>query len=292
MALGVRELLASRERLGITEVAGPVHGRGPVGRPLLWERGGRRRAVPDRAVLICPPEAADSGAVGFRDAGEGLCGLSPSCIALAASAIPAPFKAYAQRTGTPVFASRFDPWLLHSRLTGLVREVGRRRVQVHGTLISLAGLGVLLTGESGIGKTAAALCAMHSRNRWVADDAVVLQARAQRLYGRGHRRTGDWIAVRGRGLVRAEALLGSGRLLRETPVDLVVRLVRRDAVPEVEMAPEWCTFAGVRVPLHRVTADGAPADAAGRLMELAAADIRRSTAARPPAGGRAWRRGV
>jgi hypothetical protein len=249
--------------------------------------------MPARAVLILPPEKEGCRDGGSRDAGEGLCGPAPSCIALTARSIPAPFKAYAERTGTPVFASRFDPWLLHSRLTGLIREVGRRRVQIHGTLVTLAGRGVLLTGESGIGKTAAALCAMHSRNRWVADDAVVLQARGNRLYGRGHRRTRDWIAVRGRGLVRAEALLGSGRLLRETPVDLVVRLVRLvrrlDAGHGAEMTPGWCTFAGVMVPFRQVTADGAPGDAAGRLMELAAAADSAGEPGRPvlPAGGSA-----
>jgi len=182
--------------------------------------------------------------------------------------MPAFFQDYSERTGTPGFASEFDEWLLQSRLTGLLREIGQRRVMVHGSLILLAGRGVLLTGESGIGKTAAALAAMHSDNRWVADDAVVLQARGNFLYGRGHIRTRDWVAVRGRGILRSAELLGADRLLvGEARVDLVVRLIRSQSSEESAAAHSCRSYAGISIPCRELVADAAPLQMADRLMD-------------------------
>ena len=98
---------------------------------------------------------------------------------------------------------------------------------------------------------------MEQGNRWVADDAVVLQGRGDVVYGRGHRRTAGWIAVRDRGVLRAADLLGTGRILQEIRVDALVRFVRgpepeRDAAQESE---SFQRMVGVSLPCRDLAAD-------------------------------------
>lgn len=267
-SLTVKELLADRDRLGITEIAGRADSSRPVRRIIRYphESAGGNGAAP--AVLIYP-SAGDGRGLCRRWDGRPFPAAFPkvSCIALTGRVIPASFQDYSERTGTPGFASDLDEWLLQSRLTGLLREMVRRQVMVHGSLILLAGRGVLLTGESGIGKTSAALAAMHSDNRWVADDAVVLQARGNLLYGRGHIRTRDWIAVRGRGILRSAELLGADRLSGEARVDLVVRLIRSQGAEKRTVAQSCCSYAGIPIPCRELVTDAAPLKMADRLMD-------------------------
>lgn len=269
--VSVKELLASGERLGITGIAGPADSAKPVRRVFPYPpepQGQGRGALPRRAVLVFSSAAL---AGGFREK-QGGCppeaSCAVSCIALPTGTIPPFFQDYAERTQTAVFASRFDEWLIHSRLTGLLLEMGRQRVMVHGTLVRLFGRGVLLMGESGVGKTATALAAMAGENRWVADDAVVLEARAGLLFGRGHARTRHAIAVPDRGIRRAEAVLGSKRLLGETRVDLVVRLVRPPGIDPGAGPDSRCRFVSVSIPCREVRADVAPPQMAERVGDL------------------------
>jgi HPr kinase/phosphorylase len=165
-----------------------------------------------------------------------------------------------------VFATHYDHSLIHSRPAGSLRETGERRVMVHGVLVRVSGRGVLLMGESGIGKTGSGLSLMHSDNRWVADDAVVLEGKGDALYGRGHERTRDWIAVRGRGILRAEELLGGERLLGQTRVDVIIRLIRASGTDEDAGRDLFREFAGVSIPCRDLVVDVDPRRTAGLLL--------------------------
>ncbi len=97
---------------------------------------------------------------------------------------------------------------------------------LHGVLIRLSGQGVLITGDSGIGKTACGLELVNRGGCWIADDAVILEGRGDLLYGRGHHRTRKWIAVRDRGILDARDLLGAEAVRDETRVNVIIRFVR------------------------------------------------------------------
>jgi serine kinase of HPr protein (carbohydrate metabolism regulator) len=264
--LAVRELFSFRERLGITGIAGPADSARPARRVLRYPdgTGGRHRAaLLTQAVLIFSSAVPEER---FREKLDGHppAAVAVSCSGGASGGIPPFFQEYAERTQTPLFASGFDEWLLSSRVTGLLEELGKKRVMVHGTLVTLSGLGVLLTGESGIGKTSTALAAMAGDSRWVADDAVILQARAGLLYGRGHTRTRASIAVPEKGILPAGAHLGNGRLLDQTQVHLMVRLVRPPG--QEGRAEARCRFVGVSIPCRELPVDVSPARMAARLM--------------------------
>jgi serine kinase of HPr protein (carbohydrate metabolism regulator) len=258
----VKEVLAYGARLGITQVAGPVDSSNPVKHVFRYpvEADGRiPKATPPHAILLFPPAAAERNFCNEQNRRLSHVILrNISCVAVSDQEIPDDLQTYSEWTGTPVFASRYDHSLIHSRLIGLLREIGERRVMVHGVLVRVLGRGVLLMGESGIGKTASGLSLMHSGNRWVADDAVILEGKRDALYGRGHERTRDWIAVRGRGILRAEELLGKERLLRQTRVDMIIRLIRASGRDEDAGRDFFREFAGVSIPCRDLATDVDP----------------------------------
>lgn len=267
----VKQVLTHGARLGITQVAGPAGSSMPVKHLLqcsLEPRGRNPKATPSHAVLLFPTAAAKRNFCKgqHRRLYHGIF-RNISCIAISDQEIPHDLQEYSERTGTSVFASRYDPSLIHSRLTGLLREMGERRIMVHGVLIRVLGVGILLMGESGIGKTAAGLSLMQSGNRWVADDAVILEGKGDALYGRGHERTRDWIAVRGRGILRAEELLDGQRLLRQIRVDVIIRLIRAPRGGTDVGADSFCRFAGVSIPCRELVAGVAPPQMADRLLD-------------------------
>jgi serine kinase of HPr protein (carbohydrate metabolism regulator) len=141
----------------------------------------------------------------------------------------------------------------------LCREKAGRGIVVHGVLVQMSGIGLLITGDSGIGKTACGLDLVARGGLWIADDAVVLERRGGALYGRGHERTKRLIAVRGRGILEARSLLGTGALCDQTQVHVVIQFVRyfcREGEDPGSERRSFLEIAGVPISCRRVAAGG------------------------------------
>jgi serine kinase of HPr protein (carbohydrate metabolism regulator) len=139
------------------------------------------------------------------------------------------------------------------------RETVGRRIVVHGVLVQASGLGVLIMGDSGIGKTACGLDLVARGGLWIADDTVVLEGRRNALYGRGHERTKKLIAVRGRGILETRALLRTEALCEETQVHLIIQFIRYSPNEGAVRGDESLSFleiAGIPLPCWRVAAGG------------------------------------
>lgn len=257
-AVTVKEILTYGERLGITEIVSPPRVRGVVRHLLRSAGGGGAHGMtpfPHSMLILTPPAVGGAHEDGWNRSAPASSFRNISCLALSQQKITVFLRQFSEQTETPIFSSRYDDSLLHSRLTGLLRERDERQVMVHGVLVRVCGLGVLLLGESGIGKTACGLALMDKGNRWVADDAVVLKGRGDAVYGRGHQRTAGRIAVRGRGILRAADLLGPGRLLSEIRVDALVRLVRETEKNAMQERASFQEMVGVSLPCRDLAAD-------------------------------------
>jgi HPr kinase/phosphorylase len=139
------------------------------------------------------------------------------------------------------------------------REKTGRTITVHGVLVQASGLGVLMTGDSGIGKTACGLDLVARGCLWIADDAVVLERREDALYGRGHERTKNLIAIRGRGILDVRSLLRDEVLLDETRVHLIIQFIRNLPEQGVSRDGESASFldiAGIPLSCRRIAAGG------------------------------------
>lgn len=269
-----REVLAC-QRLGIVETQQPSGAKRPVRGIVLLPAESTWKDLsfsPIQMIVIFPPGFP----IGFgKDTCHGPASASflqnISCAALCESpGIPDFFR----RTGAkriPVFASTYDAVLLKSRLTGLLRECGEKKIMVHGVLVEVCGLGVLLTGESGIGKTSCGLEITAWGHRWVADDAVVLERREGSLFGRGHERTRNLIATRSGGILRVEALMKPESVAEETQVNVVVQLVRdfgESAESHGDRRRSVKEIMGVSLPCYQVRAGNKPRMVAEEVVGL------------------------
>ncbi len=99
------------------------------------------------------------------------------------------------------------------------------KTRIHGTLLDIDGIGVLLTGISGVGKSETALELIHRGHMLVADDAVELKVIKDTIQGSSPDKIQDFIELRGVGFINVRNMYGVAGILRKTNVDLVIELV-------------------------------------------------------------------
>lgn len=126
---------------------------------------------------------------------------------------------------------------------------------VHGVLMDLYGVGVLLIGESGIGKSETALSLIERGHRLVADDAVTISRIGERLSGTCPDVIRYFMEVRGIGIIDIKAMYGASAVRLEKTIDMVVKLETWDdktRYTRLGDPEESYTILGVKKPLHVV----------------------------------------
>jgi HPr kinase/phosphorylase len=107
------------------------------------------------------------------------------------------------------------------------REKLETRANVHGCLVQWKGTGILLTGDSGVGKTTCALEISRRGGTWIADDIAVLRCLPdQTLSGQAHKKIRNLLHLRGEGIIDIRSL-NSIRIAGEAKVDIVVELTKK-----------------------------------------------------------------
>jgi HPr kinase/phosphorylase len=146
------------------------------------------------------------------------------------------------------------------------------RTVVHGVLMDILGLGVLIVGESGIGKSECALDLVVRGHRLVADDAVELRARAEAfLIGTCPELTRNHMEIRGLGLINVQDLFGVASTRRSKRVELVVQLERWDPSREYDrLGLDEAHYDSLGVPVPMIRMPVAPGRNLAILVEVAA----------------------
>ena len=185
---------------------------------------------------------------------------------------PPELAAEAERVGVPLLRTALATPIAIARLTTLLEDQLAPRELQHGVLLDILGLGVLLVGESGIGKSECALDLVVRGHRLVADDTVEIRCRGQAvLIGTCPELTRHHVEIRGLGLVNVTELFGVSATRSSKRIELVVRLERWEAGREYDrlgLDPEAIAILGIQVPL--VTMPVAPGRNVAMLVEVAA----------------------
>ncbi len=167
---------------------------------------------------------------------------------------PAALIELAEQRSIPVFLNRRPAGQVGPAVQDWLTEALVPRVQVHGVLVQVHTLGVMLIGESGIGKSESALELVLRGHRLVADDVVELQRAGPVLLGQGAEALRHYLEVRGLGVLHAADLFGQAAVLEKTAVHLVVELVEWGAADVDRTGLDdlrWRSL-GVSVPMVRL----------------------------------------
>jgi HPr kinase/phosphorylase len=178
----------------------------------------------------------------------------------------------ADRARVPVLRTRAATPEAMARLSSVLDTYLSARGMVHGVLMDILGLGVLVIGESGIGKSECALDLVVRGHRLVADDAVELRCRAQSfVLGSCPELTRHHIEIRGLGLINVQDLFGVASTRTSKRVELVVLLERWEPGREYDrlgIDDAYYELLGIRIPLIRMPV--APGRNIAILVEVAA----------------------
>ena len=181
--------------------------------------------------------------------------MEPPAIVLC-DGLPAPtaLVTACERAGVPLFATRTSTALVMDVLLDYLARTFGERTSVHGVFMDILGLGVLIRGESGLGKSELGLELITRGNGLVADDVVDLLCVNQTVVeGRCPELLQNLLEVRGIGLLDIRAIFGEAAMRRRMRLGLIVQLLRRAGDMEAErlgQAPRTEDVLGV--PVHRV----------------------------------------
>jgi HPr kinase/phosphorylase len=195
------------------------------------------------------------------------------CLVVTAGFHPPPeVLSEADRARLPVMKTRAATPLVMSRLSDALDVYLAARAVVHGVLMDILGLGVLIIGESGIGKSECALDLVVRGHRLVADDTVEVRRRGETtLIGTCPDLTRHHMEVRGLGVINIRDLFGVAAIRTSKRVELVVQLERWDPHREYDrlgLDESRHDILGLKVPLIRMPV--APGRSLAVLVEVAA----------------------
>ena len=130
------------------------------------------------------------------------------------------------------------------------------RVTRHGVLMEVYGEGVLLTGESGIGKSETAVELLKRGHRLIADDAVeIKRISGSTLVGTAPELIRNYVELRGIGIINVAQLFGMGAVKIENEVNLVVNIVpwnTHEVYDRLGLEDQYTEILGVKVPINTI----------------------------------------
>lgn len=149
--------------------------------------------------------------------------------------------------------------------------------RLHGVLVDVYGIGILITGESGIGKSETALELVKRGHRLIADDAVDIKEIEGILHGTAPYITEGMMEVRGMGIIDVPALYGLSSILEEKTIDLIIYLEQWKADHNYDRLGLDKDYVDILdIPVRKLTIPIRPGRNLAVIIEAAAANYRYS----------------
>ncbi|MCX7023212.1 MAG: HPr(Ser) kinase/phosphatase [Spirochaetes bacterium] len=177
----------------------------------------------------------------------------PCCIFTQSLTPDAAFMAIAETADCPVLQTSLSSSEFTARIIRVLSDIFAPRATIHGVLVEVFGIGILLTGDSGVGKSETALELIERGHRLVADDVVEIHCIAGNiLMGQGaNKMIGHHMEIRGLGIINVTHLFGVGAIRDKKQIQLVCGLEEWDAAKvydRIGTDENTTDILGVRVP--------------------------------------------
>lgn len=186
-----------------------------------------------------------------------ICSLPLSCLVITRGLeIPELLLREADEKGIPVFRTDIRSLDFIERITQFLEEKLSATTSLHGVLMDVFGVGLLLLGKSGIGKSECALDLILRGHRLVADDMVHIQKRSSSsVIGSGFEVIQHHMEIRGLGILNIRSLFGVEAIREKKKIELVLELMEWDAHREYDrlgFEEEKFSILGVELPMLRI----------------------------------------
>lgn len=141
----------------------------------------------------------------------------------------------AERNRIPVLKTHHSATEVISDLSNYLRDYIAPMTNLHGVMLDISGVGVLITGESGVGKSETALELVLKGNQLVADDRVVVYEKSPGLLiGRAPKLLEHMMEIRGLGVVNIKKMYGSKAVRDKKQLSLIIELCAWDHYPSYD----------------------------------------------------------
>lgn len=159
------------------------------------------------------------------------------------------------RQGVPVLRSALNTDEVISRIILFLAEEFSPETTVHGTAVDCYGVGCLIVGAPGIGKSETALELVERGHRLVADDVVAMKHRGEALYAETNPIIEHHMEIRGVGIIDLKGVFGVGRVRNSKRIGLIVELEEWNQTSQYDrtgLSEEHIEILGVKVPHLRI----------------------------------------
>ncbi len=186
-----------------------------------------------------------------------ICKVDIACIVITRNAEPPkPLKEMCTQSGIPLLRTKLLTSTFVNRASRFLDESLTASTSTHGVLLDVFGLGILLVGKSGIGKSECALDLVLRGHRLVADDIVNVRKRPpSTLYGTGSEIIKYHMEIRGLGIINIRDLFGISAVRDRKVIEMVVELAEWNAEFEYDrlgLEERRHTILDVSVPLIQI----------------------------------------
>jgi len=260
-------------------------GKGSLDRPLRHPRvqknglalaGHYHGVVPTRVQVLGETELAYLASLSNEArsvASRGFFSLGLSCVVVTGKHdAPRAFLASAEATSTPLFLTDARSSRAINALHAVLDDLLAPHTQLHGVLIDVFGVGILLLGKSGIGKSECALELVMRGHRLVADDVVRCDWRPPgTVFGQPANLLRHHIEIRGLGVLDLRQLFGITAIRGRKRIDLIVRLCEWNDKEEFDrLGIEEHFHSILGTPIREVRVPVRPGRDMGSIIEMAA----------------------
>ncbi len=208
----------------------------------------------------------------YQEAIKSISSYRLCCILITSGlAPPSALLEQAEFSKVPVLQTDALSSTIIAKVTSHLQELLAPTSTVHGVMMELFGSGVLLLGESGIGKSECALDLILRGHRLISDDLVILKKYSpDSLVGSGPRDAQPHIELRGLGIINLTQLFGVSVLSPEKAIDLVIQLKRWRKEEEYDrLGLEEKSYRSLEIDLPLITMPVAPGRNLATLVEVA-----------------------